>query len=204
MFGNTKAPPKPVIRKVTVQKAPAPKPKVEAQTGNNARPRPENKSGSGIVHGGVRKANVHGNGASSSSSSNAFLKPNGHYPSSRNDSKSISPAPRRGHNKRKAPSPSLAPHFSSSSDEDDEDGSSVDGNGARKRVRPSPRNGTLEPDLSRKIFGDGEEVDESKWPIIQGYDFTAGKEKAYKRVFEGEGGIETVELQYPSRWGKER
>jgi tRNA G46 methylase TrmB len=75
----------------------------------------------------------------------------------------------------------------------------------RKKAKPSPRNGSLEPDLARKIFRDmDEEVDENEWHIVQGADLTVGKDKEFRRVFVGEGDVESVELRYPSPWPKER
>jgi hypothetical protein len=209
MFSNTKPPPKPVIRKVTVSK-PVQKTAQSAPNGN--------------AHSSTGSAQRARNGASASqrngtngtsrgySSSNGLLRPEGHRPaksrlsssnsSARADSKTPS---RRVNNKRKAPSPSEDPHFSSSSS-DDEDGSSIDMTFGSKRAKPSPRNGSLEPDMKRRIFrGMDEEIDENEWPIVQGAELTVGlREKEFKRVFAGEGDLEGVELRYASAWPKER
>jgi hypothetical protein len=208
MFSNTKPPPKPVIRKVTVSK-PVQKP---AQTASNSSAHSSTGSAQRARNGASTSQRNGSNGTSrSASSSNGLLRPEGHRPaksrlssstSARADSKTPS---RPANNKRKAPSPSEDPHFSSSSS-DDEDGSSIDIMFGRKRAKPSPRNGSLEPDMKRRIFRDmDEEINENEWPILQGAELTVGlREKEFKRVFAGEGDLEGVELRYASAWPKER
>jgi hypothetical protein len=129
----------------------------------------------------------------------------------RTDSKRGFPAKRGVSNKRKLPSPSLTPNFDSSSSEEDEADDAV----KRKRARPSPRNGTLEPDLKRQLCDEVALEEEAvrndiRWPIIQGVDLTRGRlGKEYKEVFldydgKKEGVVGSIKLSYPSRWGMER
>lgn len=201
MFANGKGPPKPQIRKVSVQRAVVPAP-----TNGNT----NGAANTGSTNGHANGRSVAARPGNSRQNSTARLHPTSAETSrrpsaqARADSQRASPA--RG--KRKQPSPRLTPNFGSSSSEDEDDDI---GDGARKRARPSP--GTfLEEDSKRAVCDEAafkKQSGEKKAKaakIIHGYDITVegvvGKE--YKTVFETKEGIPEVELRYPSSSGKER
>jgi hypothetical protein len=104
----------------------------------------------------------------------------------------------------------VVPDFGSSG-EDDEESSGETCEGTRKRMRPSPRNGTLEPDMKRDLFDedalrwDGEM--QKQHSIIHGYDLTFGRFKEYPKYMESkesDAEVGVAELQYPSKCEKER
>jgi hypothetical protein len=204
MFANGKGPPKPQIRKVSIQRAVAPSP-TNGNTIGAAR--------AGNTNGHVNARSAGANHSASRQNSASTLHPR-HAEVSRRastqpraDSKRASPA--RG--KRKQPSPRLTPNFGSSSSEDEDNNLN---DLARKRARHSPGK-FLEEDLKRVVCDhaafkrqDGEKKEEDS-KVIQGYDITAGyvAGKEYKIVFENEEESESVpeiELRYPSCHGKER
>jgi hypothetical protein len=204
MFGNVKKPSKPVIiRKVSVAR-----PTDQPATNGTAqrRPLPTQANGS---RPGFPKA--HGDAVKRSSSANGLLAVK-----RRQDSKTASPSPslspsRRssGAFKRKAPSPSAVPDFGSSSEDDESSGET--GEGSRKRMRPSPRNSTLEPDMKRVALDENalklDEEGATEQPIISGYDLTFGRIKEYSVYLASKESEEEVgigELQYPSKCGTER
>jgi hypothetical protein len=204
MFANGKGPPKPQIRKVSVQRSVVP-----ASTNGNR----NDTAKPGHTNGHTNGRSVGAGSGASRQNSGSRLHPTSAEVSRRTsaqaraDSKRASPA--RG--KRKQPSPRLTPNFGSSSSEDEDDDIS---DVARKRARPS-RGTFLEEDLKRVVCDeaafkvqDGEKKEEDA-KIIQGYDITAGDVigKEYKIVFEKAEESEVVpevELRYPSCYGKER
>ena len=214
MFGNIKKPPKPVIvRKVSVARpADAPSANGTAQR----RPLPAQANGSARNGSGapLKSKSRDAGGKKGGTSTNGHLSV-----ARRQDSKTASPSPsispsRRSSStlKRKAQSLSLVPDFGSSSEEDE--GTSGGDEGARKRVRPSPRNGTLEPDTKRELLDEGalkEDTEEEAVAapgIIHGTDLTFGKFKEYNKYLsktgEDDGEAAMAELQYPSRCARER
>lgn len=104
-------------------------------------------------------------------------------------------------NKRKAPSPSLAPEFDDSSSEESEI------SGATPPVRKRVRHDTLVPDLKRQVRDPQWKEDErDSGAIIHGADLTWGKTKEFKSALvldEGEE-IPILALQYPSKFKPER
>lgn len=206
MFGNVKKPTKPVvIRKVTVAR-PADPP---AATGTaQRRPLPVQSKHS-VPKSGVSKTQ---NGAEKrAGSAGRLLTVNG-----RQDSKTASPSPSlspsrksSGAHKRKAPSPSVVPDFGSSSDDDESSGET--GEGSRKRMRPSPRHGTTEPDMKREVLDErsleADDEDREQNAIVRGYDLTFGRYKEYHKYLaskESDAEVGIAELQYPSRSATER
>lgn len=209
MFGNVKKPPKPVVvRKVSVARpADGPAPNGTAQR----RPLPVHANGA-VRNGASQKGRDAGKRASSANA-NAHLSV-----ARRQDSKTASPSPSispsrwsSGTLKRKAQSPSVVPDFGSSSEDEE---TSEGGEAARKRARPSPRHGTLEPDVKRHLLDDSAmreeqaEESESDARMIHGTDLTFGKFKEYNkylsRTGEDDGEAAIAELQYPSRCARER
>jgi hypothetical protein len=220
MFGNVKKPSKPVvIRKVSVAR-PTDQPAV-ANRNAERRAASSQAHGSGAKSGFLKARDAVKRVGSGSANGLLSVK-------RRQDSKTASPSPslsdsRRssGNHKRKAPSPSVAPDFGSSSDDESDEET---GEGSRKRIRASPRNGTLEPDMKRKVLDE----DSLKWDeeaaqlheIIHGYDLTFGKFKEYTKCLAGKDSDERddqengsdqaeavagiAELQYPSKCEKER
>lgn len=208
MFGGGRGPPKPQIRKVTVQRIVAPPP---AKTNGTA-----SASNKGRNAGSGRKENNATAGASwqnptsslnTSSSGSARKVPNGASlkPSAQSRSDSARASPGRG--KRKAPSPST-PNFGNESSDEDEDSSDV----VRKRARHSA---DKDDDLKRIMCDEAAfrrrdpDKKEKEARIIQGHDVTTGGvfAKGYKPVFDKEQGSERipeVRVRYPSRYGKER
>ncbi|KIW03726.1 uncharacterized protein PV09_05035 [Verruconis gallopava] len=207
MFGNVKKPVKPVvIRKVSVAR-PTDQP---APSGNvQRRPLPTQTSSS-AKNGVVKVKDAVRRAGSAPASGLLSVK-------RRQDSKTASPSPslspsRRssGSHKRKAPDPSATPDFGSSSEEESSGDEAADG--SRKRMRPTPRTGTVEPDMKRVVLdddalkSDGELQEEEK--SIHGHDLTVGKFKEYQKYMsatgEDDGKAAIAELQYPSKCKKER
>ncbi|TID19000.1 Histone-lysine N-methyltransferase [Venturia nashicola] len=207
MFGAGRGPPKPQIRKVTVQHLVTPPPAntIRAANAENKRGNVNRRNGSNATAGASRQnsaSNLHPSSASSAHKvSNVASR--GASGKARSDSARASP----GRGKRKAPSPST-PNFGNASSDEDEDGS----NGARKRARHSAEK---DDDLKRVMCDEAAfrkrdpDKKEKDARIIQGCDITTGGvfAKGYKPVFDKEQGSERifeVKLRYPSRYGRER
>jgi hypothetical protein len=182
MFSGAKPPP--IIRK-KVTTVGATKPKSSSQTTKPAHTPKRFQNGTG------------------SSKSNALHARADRIKNERNGHLTPPPAATMGKrsNKRKAPSPSLAPEFDDSSSEESEI------SGATPPVRKRVRHDTLVPDLKRQVRDPQWKEDEKdSGAIIHGADLTWEKTKEFKSAFvldEGEE-IPILGLQYPSKFKPER
>lgn len=187
MFSGAKPPP--IIRKKVTTVAPS-KPKSSSQT-------PKSAQNPSII---IPKRPQNGAGLSRSNAPRARAdkiknERNGH----------LTPPPSatmgKRSNKRKAPSPSLAPEFDDSSSEESEI------SGATPPVRKRVRHDTLVPDLKRQVRDPQWKEDERDGgAIIHGADLTWGKTKEFKSAFVlgEEEDIPIMGLQYPSKFAPER
>ncbi|KAF2396757.1 DOT1-domain-containing protein [Trichodelitschia bisporula] len=115
--------------------------------------------------------------------------------------------------KRKLPEP-VVPQWGEDSDDNEDDDFTLES--LNKRLRHSPRDTTLEPDTERVLYQAGKkgprdrkrdrdrlkgkedkEQDEQRGVLIHSSDLTASQPD-YERVFEGEGDVPEIVLQYPS------
>lgn len=177
MFLNLK---KPVVRKVTVPV------KKTLQTPAPA-PAPQRKASAPAAT--VRRSNGYVSGIKTS------LNP----PAGR----SVLPV-KRVSNKRKASSPAVQ-QFSSSSESESEDEDSD--SWARKRVKNSTTNSSLEPDAKRQLWVTETQAEDEECAstFIHGADLTSGANtKNFTPMFEGVDTAPEIELQYPSASQPER